>query len=302
MRALIPALALALTTGCVLDRTGQSASEVYRRELALQGARVTNLETQFDALDGRVAQMEELNRARGQQEILKMETLEQVRAEVARMRGEVEVMAHDFGKSEADTVAMQEDAALRLQWLETRADQLEKAMGLQTPPPPIASEAPAGGESDGTDVEPATAGGGSTGKVVLGGGDTEATDDAGGITDPDALIKLAEEHLAAGREAAAEAVLNRFLDLHPKHERVPEAKYRRAEAAFNEARYAAAVLRFQEVIDGHKKSKWAPWAMLRQGECFEAQGQDANAKLFYEDVVRMWPKSQAAGEARGKLK
>ena len=119
--------------------------------------------------------------------------------------------------------------------------------------------------------------------------------------DPEALIALAEEHLAAGREKPAEAVLNRFLDRHPDHERVPEALYRRAEAAFNAEDYSGAVLRFQEVIDGHKDNPWAAWAMLRQGECFEAQDQPENARLFYEDVERLWPKSKAAKEARKKL-
>ena len=77
-RTLLPLVALGLTTGCVLDRTGQSATEVYRREVALQSARVANIEKQFDGVDSRVAQIEELNRTRGQDEILKLETLEEV--------------------------------------------------------------------------------------------------------------------------------------------------------------------------------------------------------------------------------
>ncbi|MEC7946855.1 MAG: tetratricopeptide repeat protein [Myxococcota bacterium] len=294
-RTLLPLIAL--TTGCVLDRTGQSATEVYRREVALQSARVANIEKQFDGIDGRVAQIEELNRTRGQDEILKLETLEEVRAEVARMRGEVEVLGHAFGQSSSDALTQQEDASFRLMWLEERADLLEKSMGLATPPPPARESvvSPAEGAAEGTgDAAPG---------VALATRDAKERGQSDqGITDPDAMIKLAEEHLAAGREPAAEAVLNRFIDMHPKHEKVAEAKYRRAEAAFNAKNYPASVLRFQEVIDGHKKSIWAPWAMLRQGEAFEEQGQKPNAKLFYEEVVRAWPKSKAAAEARAKLK
>ena len=295
-RSLLPLLALGLMTGCVLDRTGQSATEVYRREIALQSARVANIEKQFDTIDSRVAQIEELNRTRGQDEILKLETLEEVRAEVARLRGEVEVLGHDFGQSSSDALTQQEDAAFRLLWLEQRADELEKSMGLATPPPPeresvVSPEEGASGEGETGDAPVATA--------TRGAGKANA--DAG-VTEPDAMMKLAEEHLAAGREPAAEAVLNRFIEAHPKHERVAEAKYRRAEAAFNAKNYAGSVLRFQEVIDGHKKSIWAPWAMLRQGEAFDEQGQSDNAKLFYEEVVRAWPKSKAAAEAKTKLK
>jgi TolA-binding protein len=73
---MVAAFSLGLSA-CVLDRTGQSASEIYRRELALTGARVANLESQYDKVEARVAQLEELSRARGQEEILKMETLDQ---------------------------------------------------------------------------------------------------------------------------------------------------------------------------------------------------------------------------------
>jgi len=295
-RPLLPILALSLMPGCVLDRTGQSATEVYRREIALQSARVTNIEKQFDAIDSRVAQIEELNRTRGQDEILKLETLEEVRAEVARMRGEVEVLDHDFGQSTSAAVTQHEDAAFRLLWLEQRADELERSMGLATPAPParesVVSPDEGSAQSDTTTTEPVASATRESGKVAA---DT-------GVNEPDAMMKLAEEHLAAGREPAAEAVLNRFIEAHPKHERVAEAKYRRAEAAFNAKNYAGSVLRFQEVIDGHKKSIWAPWAMLRQGEAFDEQGQEANARLFYEEVVRAWPKSKAAAEAKAKLK
>lgn len=285
-----------LTSGCVLDRTGQSASEIYRRELALQGAAVTNFESQIDNVEGRLRQLEELNRAQGQEEILKMETLEQVRGEVARMRGEVEVLQHNFGQQGTDTLARQEDASFRLLWLEQRADELERSLGLETPAAPE-HETPIDPNASGEPTTGTPSDSGETDTSAAG-----AEPDGGAVTEPAALIKLAEEHLAAGRESAAEAVLERFLELHPKHAKTSEVLYRKAEAAFNAGRYAAAVLRFQEVIDGHKKSPWAPWAMLRQGECFEAQGQKDNAQLFYEDVARMWPKSKAAGEARKKLK
>ena len=295
-RPLLPILALGLMSGCVLDRTGQSATEVYRREIALQSARVTNIEKQFDTIDSRVAQIEELNRTRGQDEILKLETLEEVRAEVARMRGEVEVLGHDFGQSTSEAVTQHEDAAFRLLWLEQRADELEKSMGLATPAPPeresVVSPDESTADAEATRTEPVASATRESGKT--------STDN--GVSEPDTMLKLAEEHLAAGRESAAEAVLNRFIEAHPKHERVAEAKYRRAEAAFNAKNYAGSVLRFQEVIDGHKKSIWAPWAMLRQGEAFDEQGQAANAKLFYEEVVRAWPKSKAAAEAKAKLK
>ena len=288
---------LALNSGCVLDRTGQSATSGFQRELAVHNARIQNVEAGFDSVDARVAQLEELTRTRGQEEILRMETLDQLRQEVARVRGDLEVLQHESDQLSLDAYARAEDATYRLVWLESRAEQLEKAMGVKPPPPPSPSElavietsAEEGGNATDSGADSGDAG-------------TAGVDETGGdITDPDALMTLAEEHLAAGRDKAAIAVLNRFLEQNPEHKRVAEALYRRAEAYFNAESYQSAVLRFQEVIDRHKDSPWAPWAMLRQGECFESQGQPDNAQLFYEDVVRMWPKSKAAKEAQGKIK
>ena len=292
---MLTALLSVAMTGCVLDRTGQSATEAFRRDMVLHATRINNLENQFDNLEARTTQLEELTRTRGQDEIMAMESLEELRSEVARIRGDVEVLGHDYSVTSESFSALGEDATFRLAWLEDRAAQIEENLGVNPPPPPE-MENPSTTSSVNDEA-------GSEGTVVDGAGEPEQPEDgdAEGVSDPDRLIELAEQHLAAGRERPAEAVLNRFLELHPDHERVPEALYRRAEAAFNEEDYSGAVLRFQEVIDGHKDSPWSAWAMLRQGECFEAQDQPENARLFYEDVVRLWPKSKAAKEARKKL-
>ena len=55
------------------------------------------------------------------------------------------------------------------------------------------------------------------------------------------------------------------------------------------------------VVDTFGDTDWASLAMLRQGECFAAKGQKENAKLFYEEVLRLYPKSEAATEARELL-
>lgn len=286
-----PVLFATLLAGCVLDRTGQSASEVFRRDLVLHATRLNNLGNQFDQLEARIGQLEELNRARGQDEIMRMESLEEIRSEVARLRGEIEVINHTYGTSLTDLSALGEDASFRLAWLEDRAAQLEDNLGISPPPPP--------------EIAPPTEGAGAgagTGTGTGVGGGVSVVEEPAEETDPNELLARAEAHLAAGREKPAEAVLKRFFELYPDHPKVPRALYRRAEASFNSGDYSAAVLRFQEVIDRHKDSQWSSWAMLRQGECFDRQNQPENARLFYEDVVRIWPGSDAAKDARQKLK
>lgn len=276
-------------SGCVMDRTGQSSTEAYRRELATQAARIDTLNAAADKADARLSQLEELTRARGQDEIMKMENLDQLRQEVSNLRGDLEILSHNYDQGSKDGVAQNADAQYRIAWLETRAEQLERSMGLKTPPPPAATAATAataaGTPPDASTAQP----------------EPPATPEVEAPSDPASLLKLAEDHLAGGREEAAEAVLKRLLKEFPNDPLVPEARYRIGEAKFNAKDYPAAVLAFQAVIDAHRDSPWASWAMLRQGECFEAQGQAKNAKLFYDDTIRLYPKSKAAKEAKEKL-
>lgn len=284
--------------GCVIDRTGQSTTTAWRKELDAHAAQIAAIDHSLDLADARVAQLEEVTRARGQDDIMKMENLDQVRQEMGRLRGDLEVLSHQVGQESSSKESLSKDLDFRMAWLETRAEALEKTLGVKTPQPPVPNP-------NGAATPPNTAGTtGTTGATTTDPNATMTTVQAEPtveITDPDAMMKLAEEHLAAGRTAAAEAVLNRFIKENPKNARIAEAKYRLAEARFNAKDYGAAILRFQEVIDNYHDSAWAPYAMLRQGECFEAQGQKANATIFYEDVIRMWPKSKAAKDAKAKL-
>jgi tol-pal system protein YbgF len=238
-----------------------------------------------------------------------METMDQLRQEVARLRGDLEVLNHDYGQNLKGSESKASDAQFRLAWLEVRADQLERSLGLKTPTPPAAPAAGAAQASPqaaasipaaaATVMQPPAAEPAQAPAAIATAAPVVPVNEE--PADPEDLLALAEKHLAGGREEAAEAVLERFLDENPKHARVAEARYRLAEAKYNAKDYQAAVLAFQRVIDEHRESAWAPWAMLRQGESFEALGKKKEATLFYEDTVRLWPKSKAAKEAKAKL-
>ena len=124
------------TSGCVLDRTGQSASTLYQVGQNEQRVRMSNLESQFQELDRRIGQIEEYNRSRGQSEIMRMENLDELRDEVARMRGEMEVLQHDFDQSSLQEMGRAADADFRMLWLEDRANALEQALGMGQAPAP----------------------------------------------------------------------------------------------------------------------------------------------------------------------
>lgn len=273
-----------LLLACVLDRTGQSATAAYERELALQTARSDTLQSSAREVETRVDQLEEVIRYRGQQEAVRMDDLEAVTAEVRRIRGKIETIEHEAGVAGQERAALDDDVRFRLEYLELRVASLEEQLGLTAPAPPIE-----GGTTLTDEGEVELVDGGEPVEVVL----PEGADE---------LLAKAEEHLVDGKPKVARVLLEKFLADFSSHESANEARYRYAESYFNEGDYARAILLFEEVVTSDAKSPWSPWAMVRQGECFQKMGQDAEATLFWQDVVARYPKSQAAKDAKELLK
>ena len=63
-------------SGCVLDRTGQSATEEYKKQMRMHGARIDNLEKQVDKMDAKLAELDEGARHR---RMVELNVLKQVR-------------------------------------------------------------------------------------------------------------------------------------------------------------------------------------------------------------------------------
>lgn len=289
-RAVLLLLALPLG-GCVINRTGQSASGRMQKELAEHQRRVNELEAGSEDQSRRVGQLEEVTRSRGQEDILKMETMEQLRQEVANTRGDFEVLQHDYSTFEASGLGYQQDADWRMSYLELRVANLEKSLGVKAPAPPPkdGSVVDAGAAAVGTSV------GGAPPVAVA------AVPEAPLASTPDEYFALITQNLQEGKGAAARAVAQRFIKENPKSDRVPEALYRVAESYQNENDFVNGVQAFQAVIDAAGTSTWAPWSMLRQGECMASLGRADDAKVFWRATADKYPKSKAAKEAKTHL-
>tara|TARA_B110000037_G_C16972219_1_gene445531 strand:- start:5 stop:892 length:888 start_codon:yes stop_codon:yes gene_type:complete len=292
-------LSILLGMGCPKDRTGLSNTS-----MVIENSReVETILLRVDEIERRIAQIEEVTRAKGQQEIMKMEGVEQVRMELANLRGDIETLQFHYLEVEQQVSSQQGDSSFRLNWLEERADALEEMLGLKTPAPSMPPESVQPNESLNPNEQPILEEDKQTNNDL----EKEKPQEDTLVEEPapkseDELLKLAEKHLLKGREEAAEAVLKRIMKENPKTKKKSEILYRLAESAFNKSDYREAARRFQAVLDENSKSQWASWALLRQGECFDEMGQKDNAKLFYQDVVSEYPKSKAAKEAKEKLK
>ena len=279
--------------GCPKDRTGMSSTS----DVLTATKEVESLVLKMNEVEKRITQVESITKARGQSEIMKMESMDQVRMEMANMRGELERVQFEFAQLQTGTQTQQSDVQFRIDWLEERATKLEESLGFDTPPPTGES----GSVSTPTNaiLAEATVPNQNVPVTESTPVDTESNPESE-VTDK-SLLKLAKEHLQGGREEAAEAILNRILKEFPTTALEPEVRYRLAEASFNKSDYINSARRFQDVLQRHPRSPFASWSLLRQGECFEAMGQLDNAKVFYQSVIDEYPDSKAAKEAAGKL-
>lgn len=299
--------------GC-LPLSNADATASYARQVAIAMLRVAQMEEMLATNEGRVEQLEEVIRVQGRHAASRLETMEEVNIEVSRLRGEIEVLHRDLEQLTTalhDYQLSQEGRQLRD---EARLAQVEKFLGLK-PPPVVDRSTLEGGELpiDGA-VEPGTAGPESEAGVEVGAKVGEGTPEEGTASDtegsaepsePETIadrISLAKDHVQQGRYAVARAVLAQAVEENSEAEEVAEMRYLIAESYLHEENWRAAAGDLKSVLDNHGNSSWAPWAMLRLGECFDGLGKRDNAVLFYEGVTQSYPRSEAAKEAKKRLK
>ncbi|MEZ4241251.1 MAG: tetratricopeptide repeat protein [Myxococcota bacterium] len=115
-------------------------------------------------------------------------------------------------------------------------------------------------------------------------------------------LELAAEHMAAGRQTVARAILKAAIDQHVGAPEMDEIRYRYAETFFNEGDWRSAISEFNKVINNHPNSPWKCWSFFRQGEAFEKMGQEEGARAFFKGATDGACKSSdAAKEAKKKL-
>lgn len=275
--------ALLWLPGCFLTRN-QSATAEYSRQVMVASSRVAILEASLAESMERVGLLEEALRVQGATAVTRLENMEQVNAEVSRLRGEIEVVQFELTHLKEMLEGGAMDSERRMLHSEARLEQVESFLGIEAPPPP-------------SDLELATV----KPDVAT---DPETVDVAEPeVAPPDAQGKLdlAINHMRDGRHGVARVLLEKAIEEHSNDPLMPELRYRLAETWFNQGSWDRALTTFQTVVDTYADSDWAALGMLRQGESFSKKNQPDNAHLFYEEVIRLYPKSQAAREAKELL-
>lgn len=295
----VAAILVGVLLGAGPAGAGPSPSADYAAAVTTVQMRSAELEELLAETRDRVAQLEETLRVQGQSESQRFESVEAVNTELAALRGRVEVLEFKFGEVQAALDALEVGNERRLLWSESRLRQVEGLLGVKPPPPPTDADLGIGGgaPAPGGVVAPAPG-------VPTGAGPTPAPEPVADAVPKDAAgrLDLAIEHMRAGRQVAARAVLKQAIDDNAGAPEMDEIRYRYAETFFNTGDFSKAVTEFQAVITNHPRSDWACWSYFRQGESLEKWGKASQSKSFYQGATEgTCSKSAAAKEARKKL-
>ena len=255
------AAALPARAGLFDDDEARRRIDNLRTELAQQGK----------DNEARIARLEELIRNIGVVELVRQ--LEQMNAEIASLRGQLEVLANENQQVQKRQRDFYLDLDSRLKRLEGGGQGAGAATG--TAPPPVAAvpEPPA-------PAKPQT-----------------REEQARELRAYDAASNLFRRN----DFTAAIDAFRAFVKEYPQSQLAPNAGYWIGISYANLKDYPRAMQAQQELIARYPQSPKAPDALLAIAAIQAEQGDSGSARNTLEDIIARYPGSEAAGKARTRL-
>ena len=266
------------------DDEARRRVDALRQELAQQGK----------DNEARIAKLEEQIRNIGVVEVLQQ--IEQLNQEIARLRGQLEVLANENQQLQKRQRDFYLDLDSRLKRLEgtggaSPSGQAPPAGAPSTSapsrgdsgaPPPVASPPPAGGFGP---LSPAAA------------RPSSREDQAREVKAYDAASSLFRRNDFASAVDAFRA----FLKDYPSSALAANAQYWIGISYANMKDYRHALAAQEELLARHPQSPKAPDALLAIAAIQAEQGNAGGARNTLEDIIARYPASEAAGKARTRL-
>jgi tol-pal system protein YbgF len=255
------------------DDEARRRIELLRSELSQQGR----------DNEARIAKLEESIRNIGVVELLRQ--IEQINTEMARIRGQLEVLANENQQLQKRQRDFYLDIDSRLKRLEGGA--------AATATPPVAPAAPAVGAP----AAGAPPGGAAVPEASPVPKVASREEQAREVKAYDAASNLFRRNDFA---AAIEA-FRAFLKDHPGSQLAPNAGYWIGISYANLRDYRNALAAQEAVLSRYPASPKAPDALLAIAAIQAEQGDGGSARNTLEDIIARFPGSEAAGKARTRL-
>ncbi len=263
--------------------------EEARRRIEQTNLRVAQVQKQ---LEDRIAALELQLKSQGLVELFSQ--VEQLKSDIARLRGQIEVLNHEQDQLQK----RQRDLYIDL---DSRLRRLEGGPGANVPP--AASGAPAPGPAATTPPAPTPA---AAAPPVPGAtpGSTPASTGTG-AADAAAIEQraydVALDQFKAGNYPAAIASFNAFVKNYGKSPLAPSAYYWIGNSQFALKDYRAAIATQRQLVAAYPGNPKVPDALLNIATSQFELGDGAASRRTLEELIAKHPQSDAAVKARQRL-
>lgn len=249
--------------------------EAQARIVALQKQNVS-MQEKLQGLDARLSSQEQTQRGLGMDTLSQLEAM---KAELAKMRGQLEEHAHEIETAQKRQRDLYVDLDSRLRQLEQRA----------VPAPAPAAEVKTGkGKVQAGKIPPAP--------VVAVAASTPDDPEAEGKA-YDAAFTL----FKMGNYQGALTAFQQFVQAHPQSPLASSSQYWIGNSYFNLKDFKSAIASQQTLISQYPKSPKVPDAMLNIATCEQNMGDSEAARKSLEELVAKYPLSDAGEKAKKRL-
>jgi tol-pal system protein YbgF len=227
------------------------------------------------ALEERMTALENQLKSQGLVELFNQ--LEQIKSDVARLRGQIEVLTYEQEQQQKRQRDLYVD-------LDSRLRRIEGNPGGAAPgaPAPSGSLSPVAPPAASASVAAPAAGAPAAGAEQR---------------DYDAAL----EQFKAGKYATAIAAFTSFVKTYPKSPLAPSAQYWIGSAQFSQKEYRASIASQRQLISAYPDSAKVPDALLTIASSQFELGDSAASRRTLEDLIAKYPQSEAAARARQRL-
>ena len=229
--------------------------------------KIAELQQQVQTLEGRIASLENATRAQGMLDLVSQ--MEGLKADLAKLRGQIEVQAHDVETTQKRGRDLYVDLDSRLRKLEGGAPSPAMATPVGEQALSAQSQGPAATAANGMDE----------GKAY------------------EAALNL----FKVGNYLGAIAGFQNFIGTHGSSKLVPNAQYWIGNSYFSLRDYKNAIASQQKLVSQYPNSEKVPAALLNISSSQQNLGDLAKARKTLEELVAKYPVSNAADEAKRRL-
>jgi len=260
-----------------------------RRRVEATNIRLSQLERRVEE---RLAALEQQVKGQGLADIANQ--LQLLQADVAKLRGQVEVVTYELEQSQKRQRDLYVD-------LDTRMRKLESAATERSAPPtpgaPAEPGTPGAPPSEPAAAPPAAAAAPPPGPVAA---LPPARNPADGVAEQRAY-DAALDHFKRGDYAGAINAFNGFLKSYPRSPLASSAQYWLGNAQYARRDFRGSIATQRQLLKDYPDSGKAPDALLNIASAQADMGDSAAARRTLEQLIRDYPKTDAATRAKQRL-